>query len=391
MVDLFATVNGQSIDELRLHVGNVGPWFAELDLDFTEALSGTVEIRFGDLTLIGTVQPQAGGVFTLKAKWRVVGGAGGWAQVLSSKGYHNDAGVKTETIAEDAAREVGETIGGWEPEAIRLGVDYLRRVGPASRVLEDAAGGAAWWVDYDGITQVGPRPAGSTADVELLEFDPMTRIAEVSLDTPSQIGIGSVLEDERLDGPQTVREIEFVMSTSALRAWCWCGGDEQSKARLPRLMAAIAQRATDAGLFGKWRYRVVNMATDGRVNLQAVRQAAGLPSALLVSQWPGVAGCHAELTNGAEVLVEFIEGNPDAPIVSGYVGKGADGFVPVSLSLLEGTLPIARVGDQVTVFLSQGIPVPVTGTISGAPFVGTATFTNPVVGVVGTGNPKVLG
>jgi hypothetical protein len=395
-VDPFASIEGHRVNRLRLHVGNTGPWFAELDLDEALALSGQVEIRFGDLTLKGTVQPGAGGVFTLSARLRVVASAGGWGQVVSAKGYHNDAGVKAKTVAEDVAREVGETIGTWAPGSERLGHDYLRRVSAAATVLEDAAGGVPWWVDNEGNTNVAPRPAGEVAKVELLNYDPMTRFAEVSLDNPGDVVIGSMLEDERLEEAQTVREIEFRMESDSLRAFCWCGGGESSDARLPGLLKAIARRATDEKVFGKWRYRVVSMGPDGRVNLQVVRKASGLPSALLVPQWPGVAGAHAELTNGAEVLVEFIEGDVSSPIVSGYVGKGGTGFVPLSLSLLGGTRPIARVGDQVSMFMTPGVPVPVAGLIGVppaiTPFNGTATFpAPPLIGVIGTGNPKVLG
>jgi hypothetical protein len=102
----------------------------------------------------------------------------------------------------------------------------------------------------------------------------------------------------------------------------------------------------------------VSMAPDGRVNLQAVRKAAGLPDVLPVAQWPGLAGSHAELAQGAEVLVEFIEGDRTMPIVTRYVGKDGPGFVPVSVSLCGGESPVARVGDFVDITIPAGVIIP---------------------------------
>ena len=164
---------------------------------------------------------------------------------------------------------------------------------------------------------------------------------------PASIGIGSIIS-ERLDGPQTVREYEIAIDKGGpLRMLAWTGGDGTQSGRLASLMRAIAERATDGRLVGKYRYRVVRMASDGRVELQAVRRGAGLPDVLPVSMWPGVAGVHAELTPSAEVLVEFIEGDRTQPIITHFAGKDGAGFVPVELVLCGGTQAVARQGDLV--------------------------------------------
>jgi hypothetical protein len=168
----------------------------------------------------------------------------------------------------------------------------------------------------------------------------------------------------------------------------WCGGGEHELGRLAALMRTIARRATDGPLWGKYRYRVVSQAADGRVDLQAVRKDAGLPDAKLVRQWPGVAGSALELAPGAEVLLEFIEGDPAQPIITAYTGRGGTGFVPTSITLGGETGNLAaRQNDAVEVLLP---PAMFTGSIGGSPASGVLSFTsNVALGVITGGSPKV--
>jgi hypothetical protein len=127
------------------------------------------------------------------------------------------------------------------------------------------------------------------------------------------------------------------------------------------------------------------------VELQAVRQAAGLPDALPATQIPGIAGAWAKLANGAEVLVEFIEGDPSQPIVTGFTPKGGGGFVPERLTLgatsENEASDAARKGD--TVKCLQG-PAVFVGTINGLPATGVITPTLPyVLGSITSGSSKV--
>src|SRR5690606_23653254 len=117
----------------------------------------------------------------------------------------------------------------------------------------------------------------------------------------------------------------------------WAGGNESARGRLEDALRSIVRRSTDDRLFGAWRYRVVRMRGD-RVELQAVRRDAGLPDVLPVSMWPGLAGAHAELTGGAEVLVQFIEGDRTMPIVTHFAGKDGAGWAPANVTLDASTL-----------------------------------------------------
>lgn len=386
MTELYAAVAGHRATALRITVGTVGPWVAECSLEDDSDVMGRVDVTVGDLTLSGTVSTSNSGVFGGERKVVVIGGANGWGVSVPAKDYHNDARVKASTVAEDAARAVGETIGAFVPVNDRVGIDYVRQVGPASRALEDVAGGAPWWVDYKGVTNVGPRNGSTTDAYEVLAYDPGSQRVTLGVESPGDVVVGSILS-KGLDGAKVVRQLEIIADAGEVRLVALCVGTEERASDLPGLMRAIIERATDGRLWGKYRYRVIRMASE-RVELQAARKAAGLPDVLPVSMWPGVAGAHAELAPGAEVLVEFVEGDRAQPVVTHFAGKGGPGWVPVSLTLGGATgAPAARQGDAVEVLLP---PAVFSGAIGGVPSTGVLTFVlNKTLGTITGGSGKV--
>jgi hypothetical protein len=388
MTEAFARLDGHTLLSVRLNVPNVGPWYADCELVDAPELTGHVTLQLGARSLVGTVSSTHEGTHTLHRRCRVVAGAGGWGSATAVKHYHNDAGVRARVVADDAARSVGETLGDFTPRADRMGTDYVRQAVPASVALEAAAGGAPWWVDYAGVTQVGPRPAAAVAATvyEVLAYDPITRCVTLAVDDLGAVAIGSILS-ERLDAPQTVRDLEATVTEEGVRIVAWCGGAESALGRLAGLLRTIGERTAGHKLFGKYRYRVVRMSVD-RVDLQAVRRGAGLPDLSPVAMRPGIAGAHAELAGGAEVLVEFLEGDRTMPVISGFGGKGDPGFVPERLTLggTEGEA-CARSGDAVEVLLP---PAMFSGTIGGLPASGMLTFPlTKTLGIITAGSSKV--
>lgn len=398
----FAEIAGQRLTSVNLHVPNRGAWFALCDFESAAPdVSGRVTLSLGKSSLVGSLVSAYTGAFGEQKRAMLVGGGGGWGNTVIARSYHNDAGVKAVLLAQDLAREVGETLGAFTPTAERVGIDYVRGgvEREASQLLEDVIGEALWWVDFAGTTQVGERPTAPAlldGDYRVLHFNPRTRVAQLSLTDPSLLRIGSVLASPALPEAQTVREYEVQADAAGMRVLAWCGGSGRSAGRLAELWRRLATRVSSDSLFGLYRYRVVSMAVDGRVTLQGVRKAAGLPDIASISQWPGVAGAHAELTPGAEVLVAFVEGDRTMPVVTHYAGKDGAGFVPVTLTL-GGSVgsPAARQGDTVQVLLPPAvISAQFVGTVDGAPATGTVvgaiTFPlNSTLGSITTGSSKV--
>jgi hypothetical protein len=386
----------------------IGPWIAELRQVDETPISGAVTLTLGDTVYQGTVDPTASGTHLERVSARIVGGAGGWGTVLPPKGYHNDAGIKASLIADDAATAAGESLDlsdGFAPLTERLGVDYVRTIGPAARAPEDAIGGVPWWVGADGITYVGVRDTvRASPDVyDILDYDPHRKLAQISVDDLSAISVGSILSKEPLEEELTVRDLTIRISEEGLSLEAWCGGAADQRSRSAQLLAEIARRSTDSVVAGLWRYRVIRMVGE-RVELQAVRQDAGVPDLILISMWPGVAGAHATLEAGAECLVQFIEGDRTRPVITHFAGKDGVGHVPAALALCGDDFKVARQGDLVqsgglgaTIMLT-GAPSPI---VAGTPYLvsfamppavaapQTPATPGPLFGSVITGSSKV--
>jgi hypothetical protein len=388
MSDVYAAINGHRLTAVRLTVSNGGPWIADVDFESEPDVDEKrVELVIGEgLKLSGTIVARSSGKYGAQRRARVIAGAGGWSNDVEPKAYHNDAGLKALVVAEDAARAVGEELGTFVPLFERIGRDYVRERGPASRALEDVLGGAPWWVDYAGVTHAGPRPP-HTLDGKaytVLAYDPRDRIATLTMDDPGRIEIGSII---MAGEAQIVRSYEVRVTPDELRVYAWCAGSATSTGHLAGLVRSIVERTTDGTLHGHYRYRLVRMQGD-RLELQAVRKVAGLPDLLPISVMPGVAGVHAILTPGTEVLVAFVEGDRAQPVALAFSGKDGPGFVPVSLVLGGPTgAPAARQGDIVEVQLA---PAAFTGTIGNAPATGVLTFTpSKALGLITSGSSKV--
>jgi hypothetical protein len=388
MTAAHVTVNGRIAIRAKIYVPGIGPWFADVELVEETALPTTkVTLKVGEASFIATPAPSRIGTFGGSFSARLVAGAGGWSSLVKAKDYHNDAGVKAITVARDVASAVGETLGTFVGGSERLGKDYARHVGLASRVIEDAARDAAWWVDYSGVTHVGTRPAvtAKAADYDVLDFDPLQRNVTLAVDRVDAIGIGSILS-ERLAEPTTIRALEIDCSKEGIRLRASCGDGRQTD--LADTLRAVVGRLTDRKLHGIYRYRVLSMQGD-RANLQVVKKAGGNPDLVAVSLFPGIPGLDTILTPGAEVLVQFIEGDRGQPVITHFAGKDGIGHVPIEIALCGGSAPVARVGDTITVFLPATAAF--AGTVGGSPATGVITFAPPLstVGIIQSGATKV--
>jgi hypothetical protein len=343
-------VGNALLQTLQVTIPNTGPWSGELEFIEAPDVSGKIQIQLGTESITGTILPAEDGTFGLKRQSRVVAGAGAWGKVLAPKHYHNDAGVKAQLVAADAARECGETLGDFVPAAERLAADYVRAEAPASIALQVATGGNPWWVDYAGITHVGPRPSSATdaSAYEVLAFNPHTRRGTLAVDTLSAVGIGSIIT-ARLDQPQTIRELILTVDGEGMRGRFWSGADADPRfSELAQVLVDIIDSQLARRLYGRYQYRVVQMRGDGRVDVQAVRKLAGLPDAQTIRMFPGAPGVYPELAPGGIVLLEFLEGDATQPVISGFIGRDGSGWIPELITIGGATGPrAARVGDEV--------------------------------------------
>lgn len=348
-----ATLDGVDVARVVARIPQHGAWYADVTLlDAPDpAPSGRVTLRIGSLSLSGMVTRY--GTRGEQGFFQLVAGAASWGAPIPAKAYHNDARVKAKLVADDAARECGETLETLTTTA-DLGVRYVRRAGPASRALE-AAIGRAWYVDTDGVTRVGTRSPAAPADgtYTVVDVQPDVQVARLEMDDLGAVTVGMTLTDG-FDDPLTVREVEIHVDDEGAYMLVW-GGPDSAHDRLGDALERFVARETSRRLWGHYRYRVSQMEGE-RVSLQAISQATGLPDTRYVDMRPGVAGAHADLALGSEVLVAFIEGDPKQPAIVGFAGRGQPGHVPQKLRLaLSGSgAQSARVGDSVEVTVPTG-------------------------------------
>lgn len=365
MTDVAVDIDGAPVQSLTLHVPGCGLWFvvAQMVGDELKLTSEPKTLRIGPFSARGTIEPAHDSAFAGERRTRLVAGADGWRNNLTTQPYRNDAGVTAIDVARDAARAVGETLGSFDGGQQTLGIKYVRQAAVASATLEDVARGVPWWVDFAGVTHVGKRTSPAppkSGSVTLLNYDPELACATLVTDDLTQINIGTVITDERLSAPITIASYEVRITQENLRIIAWCA---QSQSPLVDALRGIVARSLSSKLFGKYRYRVTTLEVD-RVNVQATSQADGLPDILSLEMSPGVAGMHARLALGAEVFVEFIAGDRADPQITGFTGKGGKGFVPQAIIIGAPTeadaANVARQGDGVELVFP---PFTLTGTM----------------------------
>lgn len=129
------------------------------------------------------------------------------------------------------------------------------------------------------------------------------------------------------------------------------------------LAAIVSEEIPKLALTGAHSYRVVKVYSSGRCDLEAVKKGppASIPS---VDHWTGIAGGEAHPAVGSLVVVTFLDGEKNAPMIGAYQPLRVDGGKPDEVTIdgkvmkigptatsieIAGTGPAAaRVGDEVT-------------------------------------------
>lgn len=158
MTDFFAQVNGIQAHRLSITMPYYGIWEGDIELVTPNTITNPISLVIGNLTLAGAIYRYSS--FAGTTYLRLVGGAAGWRQSVPSQAYANPAstGIKASTILRDVATIVGEQVNIAQDSTI--GNFYVVAGRPAQYIL-GLIGGSEWYVDANGVTQVGPRPTAN--------------------------------------------------------------------------------------------------------------------------------------------------------------------------------------------------------------------------------------
>ena len=321
-------LSGRRVTTAALWIPWRGAWVADLavDLDADQPEpTGAMVFTAPATRVAGYGVINGSGRVGTQRNVRLVGGArGGWSSLVSSRHHHNDGGVRLSHVLSTLAAEVGERVAVLTDEV--LGVDYVRPAGLAGQALD----GRSWWVDAEGVAQVGERTVSAApAGIEVLDFDPVGQVVKLEFDKILP-GPGMRVTSSLLPGPVVLRDCTVTWAADG-QTIASCTVQQVGKLDLRSAMQALVgdRRAPFSRCY---RYRVIG-TTAKRHDLQAVRKAPGLPDVVSLSAWPGVPGVDAVPTPGAEVLVEFIDGDPAQPCIRAFEGPEGDSYAARSVAI----------------------------------------------------------
>ena len=378
-----ATLNGSPCVSVRLLMPYRGVWIADVDVDpaLASALptSGPAALVIGTppgpvATLLGVLDPLASGSFVATSRVRVLGGKGGWQQIVTPQQYA--PGLST-AVYNAVAAQVLEEVADLLPTSFAGG--FLLAAGPASQVFGDNL----WWVDpVTGITNVGPvrPPAIPDTTLEIMTWDPLRKVAEVSCD--ALVLPGTPLVDTRIgESPVLVRDVEQTFGPKGSRATCFCSANAVSP--LQAAFQSMIRQFAGVGFLAIRLYTVVAPGAEPNSwSLQAVSRgttgaASPLPDALNMPGWTGVSGATATLTPGSQVLLGFIAGDPKQPVILSY----APGVLPLELVIDAETE--LQLGMTVTKTIVDAVAELVLGQVAALIAIGQASSKIQIGGAAG--------
>lgn len=219
----YATANGVTLSSCAVTEPMAGP--AVIDIMTPDdakgafpATPGGVLVALGGLSYACTVVRQAQYAGYIKA--RLVGGRGGWGRSVKPRGYTSSSGpLVFAQIAADAANEVGESV--VVSGSPQVGPQFTRRAGRASQVFSLLSAPNEWWVDRQGITQVGAREAGKVgAPANVLDVDGESGRVSFISDFPEAFAPGKTFVDPTW-GSFLINAVRWISNDATVRGEIW--------------------------------------------------------------------------------------------------------------------------------------------------------------------------
>jgi hypothetical protein len=147
---------------------------------------------------------------------------------------------------------------------------------------------------------------------------------------------------------------------------------------LEALRAIIREEFPRLKYAGEFLYAITEVTGEPpnvKISCSPVDQTIGLPDLNSLPCQPDLSGITSIPTAGLNCVIVFLNCDPTLPRI-----KGVDSL---------GINPVARLGDQVTVFLPPTLAIQGIGSTTG-PFAGSITVLNPVTGVISQGSGQVF-
>ncbi|XXX79175.1 hypothetical protein WMF30_10415 [Sorangium sp. So ce134] len=380
---MLVSCNGIRVNSGEIVMPRVGAWLSDLALDAAPPTGAcTISVADGAVTFRGTVVRRNS--FRERHSVLIVGGAGGLSGYIP---HIHQRAVPVETPLKAILRDAGETLSSTSDAAtLRKRLDaWSRRAGTAgdalTALLDDI--GASWRVLDDGTVWVGAEtwPAVTVA-MQTTGDGGSQDSAEVATDLP-------VLRPGVAVAGRRVSTAIHRFEPSRVRTRLLF--ERSGMDRLRGALYGLARQALVAvDYHPSYAATVVQQQGNGdlavRIDDERFRRADDGTGTAGVKAWPGVPGISYLLRKGTRVLVGFLDGRGEVPIVTGW-RSGTPERVTLEadrIDLGEGaTRGVARLNDTVAAGTLTAVAVPPNGV--------TITYTPPnggapvAIALVGTG------
>lgn len=362
----------------EVRMARMGPWIADLATDDETALAGKLKFVIDEQEWVGTVVPEQSGIDGSRARCQLVGGNGGLSKTIPGKSYTGGSGVQVKTVVRDILRACGEDLSDLSDGPTLE--QYLPRwhvaAGSAQDALTDLCNrlSISWRVLRNGEVWMGPELWPEvTPEHRVVDEDWSAGAVTLAPDTPDMVP-GVVFQGRRIE--HVTHTLGLTLRTEI------CTSHPAAD-----LKQALSGNRRQVDYSAEWPCKVVTQNPDDTLQLlpdDDVMRASGLDK---VPMRFGMPGFRVRLKPGARCHLAFAGHDPARPFATSFDAN--PDFVD-SVECVAGgrSAGIARLGDSVKVFVAPGVPIPVSGTVSGAPFAGVMTIATPLQAIIETANPK---
>lgn len=306
-------LNGQRVVSGSVSIPMYGTWVADVVLANPDDIATSCVLTIGDLELHGTVFRMAS--FSGSRSARIVGGAGGWRNVLPERGYSQLGGILASLVLQDAAREAGESIV-IDSDHI-IGPLWAREGGKKAEATLRLITGGQWWIDPAGVTQTGVRNAsiiGSTFTA--VAWSGGKGQFEIATEVYADWMPGRTFNASTIGTVQTISMVRYEATNEGKIRLIILSTASQTDRALGQIRELIRSELTEMHYCAEWEYAVAPrlpidpgisskldlMSTDTRMpDLTSVPLAAGL-----VQSTPAA---------GTRCRVRFVNADPGRPEV----------------------------------------------------------------------------
>ena len=204
----FANIGRERIISGSINMPYYGEWVADFVLAQSNVIPVTGPVTVGNLTMTGSVFRMAS--FSGSRSTRVVGGYAGWRTPVTKRAYQSSGGVPLSMVLGDAAAEVGEQVNVQTNGFV--GTNFVREAATASRLLRQLAG-PEWWIDVNGVTQVGSaRPSSViTSDFQVIRWSGAKGMFTIATEDYASWLPGNTFSNSLVTTPQTISNVTIVM------------------------------------------------------------------------------------------------------------------------------------------------------------------------------------